>query len=176
MMTGRDRRLRYEEELLSKRFDGREDIQVEVAGRNAHGYANKYRVTYNIRCMCGVENVEHLCEEGQDNKPVYADRFVMMITLPPAYPSIDGKPQFEFCTTDENYNPIPHPWHPNIRWFGAMAGRVCLNAQDTYTDLAWGVSRVAQYLRYEVYHAINEPPYPEDLQVARWITEYYEKK
>ena len=37
---------------------------------------------------------------------------------------------------------------------------------DTYTDLVWGVERVAHYLRYDVYHAVSEPPYPEDLKVA----------
>jgi hypothetical protein len=40
---------------------------------------------------------------------------------------------------------------------------------DTYTDLVWGVDRVASYLRYETYHARQEPPYPEDLKVAAWV-------
>jgi hypothetical protein len=31
------------------------------------------------------------------------------------------------------------------------------------------VKRVASYLTYERYHAVAEPPYPEDLQVAAWV-------
>ena len=66
-------------------------------------------------------------------------------------------------------NEIPHPWHPNIRYFGEFAGRVCLNTLNSHTSLAWCVDRVALYLRYDLYHAIQEPPYPEDPKVARWI-------
>jgi hypothetical protein len=40
---------------------------------------------------------------------------------------------------------------------------------DTYTDLVWGVERVGHYLRYDIYHAVSEPPYPEDLKVASWV-------
>ena len=47
---------------------------------------------------------------------------------------------------------------------------------DTYTDLAWAVERVAQYLRYEIYHAVSEPPYPEDLKVAAWVIRQGEPK
>ncbi len=93
----------------------------------------------------------------------------MQIDLPPGYPCIDSPPALRFLTADENGNPIPHPWHPNIRYFGSFAGRVCINMADSYTDLAWGVERVGQYLRYERYHAVNEPPYPEDMQVAAWV-------
>lgn len=168
-MTGRDRRLQHEYEELTLRFAERKDIRVSVTGHNANGFPNRYRVDYYIRCYCGVTHVEHLLEAGYDNDPLFADHFVLQIVLPPAYPSIDGRPEFDFLTVDEDGLPIAHPWHPNIRWFGAMAGHVCLNMADTYTSLAWGVARVAQYLRYECYHAVNEPPYPEDLQVARWV-------
>ena len=50
-----------------------------------------------------------------------------------------------------------------------MAGRVCLNRLNTFSSLAWGIERVALYLRYELYHALPEPPYPEDLKVAEWV-------
>lgn len=171
-MTGRDRRLQYEYELLKERFEAHPDITVSVTGRNASDIPNRYEVRYDIRCFCAVEDVEHLNEPGYRNSPVYADSFLMALELPPAYPSVDAPPVFRFLTHDAQGQPIPHPWHPNIRWFGDMAGRVCLNMPDTYTDLAWGVSRVAQYLRYERYHAVNEPPYPEDRQVAIWVLKH----
>ena len=174
-MTGRDRRLQYEYEQLLARFSARPDICFSVTGHNAAGIPNQYLIQYNIRCICSVQDVEHLNEPGYRNRPEYADRFLMQLELPPAYPSVDAPPTFRFLTHDAQGHPIPHPWHPNIKWFGEMAGRVCLNMPDTYTDLAWCVSRVAQYLRYERYHATNEPPYPEDRQVAIWVLKHLEE-
>jgi hypothetical protein len=100
----------------------------------------------------------------------------MMIDLPHNYPCVDAPPSLCFLTADATGQPIPHPWHPNIRYFGAFAGRVCLNMTDTYTDLLWGVQRVASYLRYDTYHALIEAPYPEDLKVAAWVTRQGEPK
>lgn len=174
-MTGRDRRLQYEYELLQQRFESHTDIYISVIGRNASGIPNKYLIRYDIRCICEVNDIEHLNEPGYRNLPLFADSFFLQLELPPAYPSVDAPPSFQFLTHDRQGQPIPHPWHPNIRWFGEMAGRVCLNMPDTYTDLAWGVSRIAQYLRYERYHAVNEPPYPEDRKVAVWVLKHIDE-
>lgn len=171
-MTGRDRRLAHEYQELQTRYEGREDIRLSVTRCNAAGIPDRYLVEYHIRSLCGVENAEYLGEPGYEHKAQYAETFVMEMELPHGYPSIDAQPLCRFLTTDAEGNPIPHPWHPNIRWYGAMAGRVCLNAPDSYTPLAWYVTRVAQYLRWECYHATNEPPYPEDLKVARWVLEH----
>jgi hypothetical protein len=168
-LSGRNRRLLSEWRLLEDRFSHRPDIAVGVQSCNAAGLPVSYRVDYRIRSICGVENVERLGEKGVENPPLFANAFRMDLVLPPNYPCVDGAPVFRFCTQDEQGNPIPHPWHPNIRWFGEMAGRVCLNMDDTYTDLAWGVERIAGYLRYDLYHAVAEPPFPEDMQVAAWV-------
>ena len=106
---------------------------------------------------------------GIENPPVFATGYQMRIDLPDGYPSVDAPPTFRFLTHTDQGQPIPHPWHPNIRYFGDFAGRVCINMPDTYCDLAWGVERVALYLHYDIYHAICEPPYPEDLKVASWV-------
>lgn len=168
-LSGRNRRLLNEWRRLEERFSGRRDIAVSVEERNAAGLPVRYRVDYRIHSICGVGQPERLGEKGVSNPPLFADEFRMDITLPAAYPCVDGAPVFRFLTSGEDGTPIPHPWHPNIRYFGEMAGRVCLNQDDTYTELAWGVDRVAQYLRYDVYHAVCEPPYPEDMQVAAWV-------
>ena len=136
-ITGRNRRLQHEWRTLEERFGKRSDIVVSVASVNPAGMPVRYSVDYHIRSICGVE---------QDT-PVFASHFRMEIVLPPGYPSIDAAPVFRFLVADGDGRPIPHPWHPNIRYFGPMAGRVCLNMNDTYTDLAWGVDRIAQYLR-----------------------------
>ena len=168
-MSGRNRRLQYEWRQLEERFGARPDIDVSVAETNAAGLPVRYRVDYHLRSLCGVEQVERLGESGVAHPPLFATLFLMEIVLPAGYPGVDAMPQFRFLTENEAGAPIPHPWHPNIRYFGPMAGRVCLNMSDTYTDLAWGVDRIAQYLRYDLYHAVSEPPYPEDMQVAAWV-------
>ena len=167
--TGRDRRLRCEWHKLEERLAGRNDIVCQPTAYNAAGLPVRYLVEYHIHSICGVEHPEHLGNHDCSNPPLFANRFLMQIVIPENYPSVEAPPVFHFLTKDENGNEIPHPWHPNIRFFGTFAGRVCINMADTYTDLAWGVERVATYLRYECYHAISEPPYPEDLQVAAWV-------
>lgn len=168
-LKGRNRRLLTEWRRLEQCLENRHDIQLRVIRRNTEGLPIGYLVTYQLRSICGVSNLEHFGERGVSNEPVYATGYQMRIDIPDGYPSVDCPPVFRFLTCDEQGTPIPHPWHPNIRWFGDFAGRVCINMADTYTDLAWGVDRVAQYLRYDTYHAISEPPYPEDLKVASWV-------
>lgn len=162
--------MQYEYDTLMSRLEGRNDIRVEVTERRGESNVPcAYRVSYLIRSICGVENVEDLGKAGVVNRPLFADRFVMDITIPPDYPCIDAQPAYKFLTENSDGTPLPHPWHPNIRWFGDFAGRVCVNTPDTYSDIEWCVKRIAGYLRYEIYHALNEPPYPEDQQVASWI-------
>lgn len=168
-LSGRNRRLLYEWHKLEKDLSMRSDITWCVRTTNQQGLPISYHIDYHIHSLCGVTDIEHLNERGITNEPLYADNFQMQINLPENYPCVDGAPVFRFLTTDENGRPIPHPWHPNIRFFGSFAGRVCINMADTYTDLVWGVKRIASYLRYETYHAVSEPPYPEDLQVAAWV-------
>ena len=93
----------------------------------------------------------------------------MRIDLPVNYPSIEDPEEFSNFTCEAEGQPLPHPRHPNNRYFGEFAGRVCLNAPDTYSGLAWSVERIAHYLSYDRYHAIQEPPFPEDFIVAEWV-------
>jgi len=167
-LRGRNGRLLREWQMMEEGLSARSDIRWSVVRTNSEGLPVRYLVDYHIHSICGVTDVERLGESGVENRPIYADRFRMVIELPDTFPSVDGAPVFRFLTEDEN-GPLPHPWHPNIRFFGSMAGRVCLNRTDTYTDLVWGVKRVATYLTYERYHALAEPPYPEDMQVAAWV-------
>jgi hypothetical protein len=158
-LTGRNRRLLHEWQAMDKYLSKRGAISYEVNRRNAEGLPTGYLITYRIKSICGIK----------EDKPVFAPLFRMQIDIPAAYPCVDAMPSFHFLTRDEAGTEIPHPWHPNIRFFGPLAGRVCLNLPDTYADLAWAVLRVADYLNYDLYHAINEPPFPEDLRVAQWV-------
>lgn len=165
-LSGRNRRLLYEYNKLEEHLSARKDIDYTVVSKNQAEQPTSYLITYHIKSICGVENLEKL---GSDNPPLFAHTFLMRIDLPANYPCIDALPYFHFLTKDGQGKDIPHPWHPNIRYFGEYAGKVCLNMPDTYTDLVWGVERVAHYLRYDLYHALAEPPYPEDMRVAELV-------
>lgn len=167
-MTGRQRRRQYEWQLLKKLAAERSDISINITRQDAEGIPCAYAIYYNIHSICGI---------NKDGTPVFSDHFCMLIDIPDDYPQVDAPPQFRFvkempnASTTKLHDQItyPLPWHPNIRYHGDMAGHVCINALNTFIDIAWGVERVALYLRYELYHALPEPPYPEDLTVAEWV-------
>ena len=168
-LSGRNRRLLYEWHHLEDGLSENRDISLQVVRRNVAGLPIGYLIKYHLRSICGVEHIDHLNEPGVVNSPIFAKGFQMRVDLPIGYPCVDSPPSLQFVVSDNQGNPIPHPWHPNIRYFGEFAGRVCINMADTYTDLLWGIRRVASYLRYETYHALMESPYPEDLKVAAWV-------
>lgn len=171
-LSGRDRRLEREWRILEEKLSGRTDISCTPVKFNAAGMPVGYLVEYRLKSICGVRNEE---VQGAEQPPVFADRFLMRLDLPEGYPGVDAMPVARFLTRDDDGNPIPHPWHPNIRYYGDFAGRVCVNMPDSSGDLAWIVLRIASYLRYERYHALNEPPYPEDQTVAAWVVRQGEK-
>ena len=168
-LSGRNRRLWHEWQQLECGLADSQEISFQVMSRNVAGLPTRYLINYHLRSICGVELEEQLNEPGVKNVPRYAKGYKMMIDLPSGYPCVDAQPVLQFLTADATGKPIPHPWHPNIRYFGPFAGRVCINMIDSFTDLLWGVRRVASYLRYDIYHALMEPPYPEDLKVASWV-------
>ena len=168
-LTGTNYRLLEEWEAMLTRFRNNPEIIVVIRERNGEGLPIVFEVAYKIRSFCGVMEKD---ENGLE-KPLFANRFLMRINIPNGYPSVDGKLDFRFMKEDIFENEIPHPWHPNIRYFGDFVGHVCLNnvAYGTFTDLALYVEKVALYLKYYKYHAVNEPPYPEDDLVAKWVLE-----
>ena len=152
--SGKDARLFKEWDLIDKRY---EDSYI-IRKRNGLGLPVVFDIIFNVKTIIGVKQ-----EEGSKlQKPVFGREHVMRITLPNNYPSADGQPEFMF-TTDV--------WHPNIRYYGDFKGRVCLNTGDSgvHTHLVDYIDRVTDYLKYADYHARNEYPYPEDLDVAEWV-------
>ena len=170
-LTGRNRRLFYEWQAIDRQFHYRSDIRYEIRSVNEFGLPVAYTVEYHLRSICGIDEQERLGEKGVVHTPIFAEKFVLWIDIPRLFPNVDASPNYYFRTIDENGDVIPHPWHPNIRYFGMFAGRVCLNQLDTYAEIAQTILRIATYLRYEKFHAINEPPFPEDLKVAWWVLE-----
>jgi len=68
-------------------------------------------------------------------------------------------------------------WHPNIDHLEPR--HVCTNAVQTFfvgkpiSDLVLSLAEMVQYKRY---HAKLEPPFPQDLDAARWVREVAEPK
>ena len=69
-------------------------------------------------------------------------------------------------------------WHPNIKYHGKEKGHICSNAKDfgKRYNLYFLAHRIGEILQYKNYHAIEEPPHPDDEIVAEWVREYAEPK
>ena len=156
--SGKDARLFKEWELIDRRYENDEQGSYIIRKRNGLGLPIVYDIVFNVRSIIGVKPAD---ENGLQT-PVFGDEHIMRITLPNNYPSSDGQPEFSFTS---------NVWHPNIRFFGDFKGRVCLNTGDSgvHTHLVDYIDRVIDYLTYDDYHARNEYPYPEDLDVAEWV-------
>jgi len=156
--VGKDARLFKEWEMIDKRYFNDEQSEYIIRKRNGLGLPIVYDIVFNIKSIIGVEEPD---EQGL-KKPIFGKGHIMRISLPNNYPGADGQPEFMFTT------PV---WHPNIRFFGDFKGRVCLNTSDhgAQTRLVDYIDRVTKYLTYEDYHAKNEYPYPEDLDVSEWV-------
>jgi hypothetical protein len=163
--SGKDARLFKEWEMIDRRYENDTQGSYIIRKRNGLGLPIVYDIVFNVKSITGVKPED----ENGLKLPIYGDEHVMRITLPNNYPSADGQPSFSF-TTDV--------WHPNVRFFGDFKGRVCLNTGDSgvHTHLVDYIDRVIDYLTYDDYHARNEYPYPEDLDVAEWVLKQGEPK
>lgn len=166
---GRNRRLLHEWQKIESRFANDPEIEVYPDKENSFGLPVKYWVKYHILTICGVKNIQRLGEPGISNPPVFDNYFTLEVTLPENFPDVDGAPVYKFDTLSPDGLDRNTPWHPNIRFFGPLKGLVCLNRTDTFGDVADGIDRIREYLKYHRYHAELTPPFPEDMKVAEWI-------
>ena len=158
---GRDTRLYNEWKMLDEACSSNETIAYKVTKRSSSGMPLAYEIIFFLKSIIGV----HAADAQGVQRPIFGDRHVLRITIPNNYPSADGGyPDFRFVTG---------VWHPNVRYFGEFKGHVCLNFENsgTSTPLAEYIGKVAAYLRYDDYHALDEEPYPEDQTVAQWVRE-----
>lgn len=116
----------------------------------------KYLVTFHVKSIVNID---------EQQQPIFADKHVAEFGLPPDYP-------VSACTI---YMKTP-VWHPNIRFKGNFKGRVCPNSDlfgPTYF-LDQLVLRVGEILQYKNYHALQTWPYPDDVEVAKWVLQFAE--
>ncbi len=166
-LKGRDARLFQEwkelDALCSKRKQQspnpfKPSLSYIIRRKNSIGLPTEFEIWYRCKSIVGVEETE------PPRKPIFGDLHKMSVVLPNNYPSADGNPVFTFITDI---------WHPNIRNSGSFKGHVCLTIKEmgvlaSIKDL---VLRVERYLKYQMYHAQNTYPYPEDQGVAEWVRE-----
>ena len=161
---GRETRLYNEWKMIDADYSSNDEISYSINKRNPSGIPVAYEITFLIKSITGVEDMDG---DGFQ-KPIFGEKHILHINLPNNFPSADGGyPEFKFVTD---------VWHPNIRFFGDFKGHVCLNFESngSSTTLSDYICKVAGYLRYGEYYAINEYPYPEDQNVARWVLEQAE--
>ena len=161
---GSETRLYNEWKTIDETLSSNDNISYSVIKRNPSGIPVAYEVVFHLKSIIGVEDAD---EQGLQ-RPVFGNKHILRISLPNNYPSSDGGyPDFKFITK---------VWHPNIRFYGDFKGHVCLNYDNsgTSTTLAEHIIKIAAYLIYDEYHAVNEYPYPEDQTVARWVLEQAE--
>ncbi len=166
-LKGRDARLFLEWKELDALCEKRKresanpfkpSLSYIIRRKTPTGLPTEYEILYRCKSIIGVEG------EEKPRKPIFGDLHKMSVILPNNYPSADGNPIFTF---------ISDIWHPNIRYSGSFKGHVCLTIKEmgvlaSIKDL---VLRVERYLKYQMYHAQNTYPYPEDQGVAEWVRE-----
>lgn len=166
-LSGRDARLWKEwtelDSLCARRKAAAENprkpsISYIIRRKNVLGLPTEYEIWYRVKSIVGVEDTPI------PRKPIFGYLHKMSIVLPNNYPSADGNPIFTFRTDI---------WHPNIRYSGSFKGHVCLTIKEmgVLASLKDLVLRVERYLKYQLYHAQNIYPYPEDQNVAEWVRE-----
>lgn len=166
-LSGRDARLLQEwrelDHLCQKRKAASQNprlpsLSYVIRKKNFMGLPTEYEIWYRCKTIIGVQDT------GIPREPVFGYLHKMSIVLPNNYPSADGNPIFTFLTDI---------WHPNIRHSGSFRGHVCLTIKEmgVLASLKDLVLRVEQYLKYQLYHAQNTYPYPEDQNVAEWVRE-----
>jgi hypothetical protein len=166
-LSGRDSRLLKEwqelDTLCSKRKADSPNprypsISYIIRRKNVLGLPTEYEIWYRCKSIVGVKKTR------VPREPIFGYLHKMTITLPNNYPAADGNPIFTFKT---------NIWHPNIRYSGSFKGHVCLTIKEmgVLASLKVLILRVEQYLKYQLYHAQNTYPYPEDQNVAEWVRE-----
>lgn len=170
-LNNQGKRLLREWMEIDKLCRNNKRIAYIVRRKNFLGLPVAYEILYNIKSIVGVEppqqmqvTIDGTTTVKELRKPIYGSMHKMRIQLPNNFPSALGNPQLFFITDI---------WHPNIRNAGKYKGRVCANEKDLgiSTNLVTRILRVGQYLQYQLYHAVDEYPYPEDNKVAEWVRE-----
>lgn len=153
----RDNRLAKEHELLDDFCQQSNLVSYEAQMRRGKRPPDRYLFHYRVRSIVGI---------GSNQMPIYGEDHTAEIEISPQFP-LGGQPSCKMLT------PL---WHPNIKFDGNFAGKICINAEalGSWHTIDMLAERIGEMLQYKNYHAINEPPYPEDAKAAQWVREFAE--
>lgn len=152
-------RLADEHNLLHDFCEVADLVSYEAVGAKAGFPPEKYLIHYKVKSITAI---------GPDQMPVYGDTHTAEITIPARFPLAE-QPKCKM---------VSQVWHPNIKFGGEFAGRICINAEALghWHTLDMLAERIGEMLQYKNYHAENTHPHPEDATVAKWVREFAEPK
>lgn len=130
------------------------------------GLPISYYIEYRVRSIVGIDD---------DYNPIYSDKHVLNAKLNAVSP-------FQI-----SYHFESDIWHPNVKYDGRFKGRVQILSDSSFnteisepfpsiSNLTSGVINIGKMLQYKIYSANQEPPFPEDLTVAKWVKGFAEKQ
>ncbi len=155
----RDNRLAKEHELLDDFCEQSKIVSYEGKRRRGGLPPDKYLFHYNLKSVVGID---------ANQNPIYGNKHTAEIEISPQFP-LGGQPSCKMITP---------AWHPNIKFDGAFAGKICINAEalGSWHTMDMLAERIGEMLQFKNYHAVNEPPYPEDAKASQWMREYAEPR
>lgn len=113
-----------------------------------------YELVFKVKTFIGIY---------PDHSPMFGYSHGVCLDISDNYPY--KKPFFQMMT------PV---WHPNILCHGPRKGSIDFNAERIDTALSC-LASLHHMLTYRDYYAeIDSYPYPEDLDVAKWVKDYGE--
>jgi hypothetical protein len=150
-------RLRIQQDNLVKLASRSDFISVTPLEVRPGWPPEKYLISYTCRGIVGVR---------QDGQPVVAEHHQLKMYLDHDYPR--SEPHLLFLT------PL---WHPNVSF--SEPRKVCTDRAKSWwagKDLDELVLLVGEMVQYKIYHAKEEPPFPQDVQVAQWVRSFAEPR
>jgi ubiquitin-protein ligase len=155
--NARYRRLEEDYTALLNLADISRFIEVAPQATKPGWPPERYHITYTCR---GFESID------SEGVPMVSERHEVSLYLSLDYPY--KAPYLRWLT------PI---WHPNIEHEEPY--HVCIDERKNW----WGAKALeelvifmGEMVQYRRYHAAWAPPYPVDVEVARWVREYAEPK
>jgi hypothetical protein len=118
-----------------------------------------YEITFMVKSITGIL---------PNNMPEFGNKHQILISLPEKYPV--SAPLLR------TLSPV---WHPNVKYLyhPPGEGHICVNMNMVGNEpLSVLVMRTFDIIGYQNYWAKFEMPFPEDLEVAKWVIEHGEPK
>jgi ubiquitin-protein ligase len=149
----RETQLRLERRRLEDLADENDFFDFTVRSKEASGEPDSYTFRFRVPGVLGITQEQH---------PIYGEKHEVSVLLDSLFP--EDVPRLRWET------PI---WHPNVQHTEpkcVMIRAWWLPGQGLDALLTVLVNIAS----YKIYHAEFTPPYPLDIEVARWVREYGE--